>query len=112
MLQIAIAQQGYDLLDRVIRELDHRIAMFDAAVDSNDSGTSDPKAQDSSFQTSYPPPFRQPSNGVKNTSAPGSVANPTARNGMCAQSSIPPNGEVPGMFGCHTLPSPAFSLLR
>lgn len=30
-----MAQQGYELLDRVIKELDHRIAMFDAAMDSS-----------------------------------------------------------------------------
>lgn len=35
LVQVCVAQQGYELLDRVIKELDHRIAMFDAAMDVN-----------------------------------------------------------------------------
>lgn len=113
MLQIAIAQQGYDLLDRVIRELDHRIAMFDAAVDSNDSGPSYPKAQDSSVQTINPLARQQQLSGMISRSEPASTTNPLTRNGPCMQSPVArPTRGAPLMLGCHTLPLPAFSLLR
>ncbi|GMH42849.1 hypothetical protein BSKO_10768 [Bryopsis sp. KO-2023] len=105
--KIVIAQQGYDLLDRVVRELDHRISMCEASMPPRDPACPDLSTRQGMLQSEGFSKTKQtrPRNGMLNGVLSNGVQDPSKHKRRRMPPRLcPPYAGGPMMFGCPTMP--------